>query len=104
MDLYEIVSLIVASHKDQAEYELTGLILHNLLTGKRFLSKDEMYDLYMRNRDKISKASFYRILTRLKNRGMVIEDSETKNYQVSIHFANALQKLAIAWTSIIEKK
>ncbi|NHK32038.1 MAG: hypothetical protein FK730_11845 [Asgard group archaeon] len=103
MDLEEIVSLVTTGNKDTPEYELTGLILHNLTTGNRFLTKDQMYDLYMRNRDKISKASFYRILSRLKDRGMVIEDSETQRYQSSILFSNALQRLAISWELIVLK-
>ena len=103
MELEEIISLITTGNKDTAEYELTGLILHNLTTGKRFLTKDQMYDLYMRNREKISKASFYRILTRLKDRGMVVEDKETQRYQSSILFSNTLQRLAIAWELIVLK-
>jgi hypothetical protein len=101
MNLVDLIFLVSSSHKQDAEYELTSMILNKLTTGKRYLTKDQMYDMYMRNRDKISKASYYRILTRLIDRGMVILDEETQRYQVSIMFSNALQKIAIAWEKII---
>ena len=64
-----------------------------------------MYELYMLNREYISKASFYRILNRLISRGMILFDTERKKYVPSILFSNALQKLAIAWEKcVLENK
>ncbi|NHJ48605.1 MAG: hypothetical protein FK733_12540 [Asgard group archaeon] len=100
MNLIDVINLVSSSHKQDAEYELTSLILNKLTSGNRYLTKEQMYDMYMRNRDKISKASYYRILTRLIDRGMVIFDEESQKYQVSILFSNALQKIAIAWEKI----
>ncbi|GAI11701.1 unnamed protein product, partial [marine sediment metagenome] len=53
-----------------------------------------------RNREHISKASFYRILNRLIDRGMVVFDEERQVYAPSVIFSNSLQKLAIAWESL----
>lgn len=101
LGLEEIVALIATGDRNSPEYGLTLMILRTLLKGNRKISKQEMYDLYMRNREGISKASYYRILSRLIDRGMVLFDEERDGYVPSIHFANALQRLAIAWETIV---
>lgn len=50
------------------------------------MTKKQMYDLYMRNRTQISKASFYRILNKLITLGMVLYDEEQEQYQPSVFF------------------
>ena len=100
MKLEEIVAVIATGDRNSPEYGLTLMILKNLVTGKRTITKNEMYDIYMRNREHISKASFYRILNRLLDRGMVIFDDNRQAYAPSVIFSNSLQKLAIAWESL----
>ena len=101
LNLEEIVALVSTGDRNSPEYGLTLMILRNLTSGKRELSKDQMYDLYMRNRNNISKASFYRILNKLISRGMVLFDEDSQLYRASVYFSNSLQKLAIAWESIV---
>lgn len=101
LELEEIVSLISTGDRNSPEYGLTLMILRTLISGDRNLTKDKMYDLYMRNRETISKASFYRILNKLIDRGMIVFDEEIQRYKPSIFFSNALQKLAVAWESLV---
>ncbi|MFW9924197.1 MAG: hypothetical protein ACFFDW_13010 [Candidatus Thorarchaeota archaeon] len=101
LELEEIVSLISTGDRNSPEYGLTLMILRTLLSGEKMLSKDKMYDLYMRNRDNISKASFYRILNKLIDRGMIVFDEDLQRYKPSIFFSNALQKLAVAWETLV---
>jgi len=101
LNLEDIVALISTGNRNSPEYGLTIMILKTLTTGNRLIAKDKMYDLYMRNREHISKASFYRILNKLISRGMVIFDEDRQAYAPSVLFSNALQKLAIAWESIV---
>ena len=101
LNLEDIVALISTGNRDSPEYGLTVMIIKNLISGNRSLTKDGMYDLFMRNREHISKASFYRILNKLIDRGMVIFDDDRKVYAPSVLFSNALQKLAIAWETIV---
>lgn len=100
MTLEEIVAVIATGDRNSPEYGLTLMILKSLVTGNRSISKNEMYDMFMRNREHISKASFYRILNRLIDRGMVVFDEERQIYAPSVIFSNSLQKLAIAWESL----
>jgi len=104
LSLEEIVALISTGDRNSPEYGLTLMILRTLLTKSRELSKDQMYDLFMRNREHISKASFYRILSRLQSRGMILFDNDTQKYRPAIHFSNALQKLAISWESLVTEQ
>ncbi|NHJ85179.1 MAG: hypothetical protein FK734_06940 [Asgard group archaeon] len=101
LSLEEIVAMISTGNRTSPEYGLTIMILKTLLGAKKEITKSEMYDLYMRNREHISKASYYRILNRLIQRGMVVYDDADEVYRPSVLFANALQRLAIAWESII---
>ena len=100
MKLEEIVAVIATGDRNSPEYGLTLMILKNLVTGNRSITKNQMYDMFMRNREHISKASFYRILNRLIDRGMVVFDEERQVYAPSVIFSNSLQKLAIAWESL----
>ncbi|MHA1245412.1 MAG: hypothetical protein ACTSP7_12695 [Candidatus Heimdallarchaeota archaeon] len=104
LDLEEIVALISTGDRNSPEYGLTLMILRTLLSKSREMSKDQMYDLFMRNREHISKASFYRILSRLQYRGMIVFDKETNKYRPAIHFSNALQKLAISWETLVTEQ
>lgn len=101
LTLEEIIALISTGDRDSPEYGLTLMILKNLISDDRSISKDQMYDMFMRNREHISKASFYRILSRLISRGMVTFDDERQIYTPVILFSNSLQKLAIAWESLV---
>ncbi len=104
LNLEEIVALISTGDRNSPEYGLTLMILRTLLSKSREMSKDQMYDLFMRNREHISKASFYRILSRLQFRGMIVFDKETNKYRPAIHFSNALQKLAISWETLVTEQ
>jgi len=104
LTLEEVIALISTGDRNSPEYGLTVMILKKLTTGSRSMTKKQMYDLYMRNRDQISKASFYRILTKLITRGMVLYDEEVEQYQPSVFFSNALQRLAISWERIVIKE
>ncbi|MHA1739654.1 MAG: hypothetical protein ACTSXA_02150 [Candidatus Heimdallarchaeota archaeon] len=104
LNLEEIVALISTGDRNSPEYGLTLMILRILLSKSREMSKDQMYDLFMRNREHISKASFYRILSRLQYRGMIVFDKETNKYRPAIHFSNALQKLAISWETLVTEQ
>jgi len=104
LTLEEVIALISTGDRNSPEYGLTIMILKKLTTGSRSMTKKQMYDLYMRNRDQISKASFYRILTKLITRGMVLYDEEVEQYQPSVFFSNALQRLAISWERIVIKE
>ncbi|MHA1440849.1 MAG: hypothetical protein ACTSPK_03155 [Candidatus Heimdallarchaeota archaeon] len=104
LNLEEIVALISTGDRNSPEYGLTLMILRTLLSKSREMSKDQMYDLFMRNREHISKASFYRILSRLQYRGMIVFDKETNKYRPAIHFSNALQKLAISWETLVTEQ
>ena len=101
LKLEEIVALISTGDRNSPEYGLTSMILKQLTTGAKQMTKSQMYDLYMRNREQLSKASFYRILKKLQDRGMIVYNEPEEKYQPSIFFSNALQRLAIAWESII---
>ncbi|MBN1328135.1 MAG: hypothetical protein JXA54_01565 [Candidatus Heimdallarchaeota archaeon] len=103
MKLEEIVALISTGDRDSPEYGLTFMILSKLVSGNRHMKKDEMYDLYMRNREHISKASFYRILKRLITRGMILFNEQEQAYMPSVIFSNSLQKIAIAWEKLVIK-
>lgn len=104
MKLEEITALIATGDRNSPEYGLTIMILKTLTSGTQTITKDKMYDLYMRNREHISKASYYRILNKLVSRGMVLFDEKDNVYRPSVFFSNALQKLAIAWESIVIKE
>ena len=104
MPLEEIVSLITTGDRNSPEYGLTLMILRRMTQNNRSMIKEEMYDLYMRNRGTISKASFYRILQKLITRGMVVFDESNQRYQPSIFFSNALQRLAISWETLVLDK
>lgn len=104
MDIEEITALIATGDRTSPEYGLTIMILKTLTSSNQLITKDKMYDLYMRNREYISKASFYRILNKLITRGMVIFDEKENVYRSSVYFSNALQRLAIAWESIVIKE
>ncbi|HUT79837.1 MAG TPA: hypothetical protein VMZ29_01435 [Candidatus Bathyarchaeia archaeon] len=103
MKLEEIVALISTGDRDSPEYGLTFMILNRLISGNRQMKKDDMYDLYMRNREHISKASFYRILKRLITRGMILFNEQEQAYMPSVLFSNSLQKIAIAWERLAIK-
>jgi len=103
MKLEEIVALISTGDRDSPEYGLTFMILNRLISGNRLMKQAEMYDLYMRNREHISKASFYRILKRLITRGMILFNEQEKTYMPSVLFSNSLQKIAIAWERLVIK-
>lgn len=104
LSLEEIVALIATGDRNSPEYGLTIMILKRITSGKRFMTKKQSYDLYMQNREYISKASYYRILKRLIDRGMIIYNAKEEKYFPSIFFSNALQRLALAWESIVIKK
>lgn len=104
LSLEEIVTLITTGNRDSQEYGLTLMVLRNILDNPNNFTSEKMYDLYMRNREDISKASFYRIVNRLKKRGLIIFDEKQKKYLPAIHFSNTLQKLAMAWESIVLNK
>ncbi len=101
LKLEEIVALISTGDRDSPEYGLTYMILKRITSGKRFMTKKQTYELYMQNREHISKASYYRILKRLIDRGMITYNEQEEKYQPAIFFSNALQRLAIAWESIV---
>jgi hypothetical protein len=101
LTLEEIVALISTGNRTSPEYGITIMILRTMLRNTPpSITQEEMYDLYMRNREFVSKASFYRILNKLISRGMILQEQETDTYQPSILFSNALQKLAYAWEKI----
>ena len=104
MSIEEITALIATGDRNSPEYGLTIMILKTLTSDNQLITKDKMYDLYMRNREHVSKASFYRILNKLILRGMVIFDENENVYRSSVYFSNALQKLALAWESIVIKE
>lgn len=104
LSLEEIVTLITTGNRDSPEYGLTLMVLRNILDNPNNFTSEQMYDLYMRNREDISKASFYRIVNRLKKRGLIIFDEKKKKYIPAIHFSNTLQKLAMAWERIVLQK
>jgi len=104
LKLEEIVALISTGDRNSPEYGLTYMILKKITSGRRFMTKKQTYELYMQNREHISKASYYRILKRLIDRGMIIYNEKEEKYQPAIFFSNALQRLAIAWERIVLKE
>ena len=104
ISLEEIVALISTGDRNSPEYGLNLLILKELITGNKEMSQKKMYELYLLNREYLSKASFYRILNRLISRGMILFNDAEKKYVPSILFSNALQRLAIAWEICVLKK
>ncbi|MBD3190255.1 MAG: hypothetical protein GF308_06410 [Candidatus Heimdallarchaeota archaeon] len=103
LSLEEVVTLITTGNRDSPEYGLTLMVLRNILDDPENFTSEKMYALYMRNREDISKASFYRIVKRLKNRGLILFDKKGKRYMPAILFSNTLQKLAMAWERIVLK-
>ena len=104
ISLEEIVALISTGDRNSPEYGLNLLILKELITGNKEMSQKKMYELYLLNREYLSKASFYRILNRLISRGMILFNDAEKKYVPSILFSNALQRLAIALETCVLKK
>jgi Fe2+ or Zn2+ uptake regulation protein len=105
LSLEEIVALCTSGQRTSQEYNLSLYILKELIDSKQ-LTKEQMYKLYHLKKDGVSKATFYRALKRLIDKGMVfiIEDKEKEVYKPSIYFSNALQKLAMAWEKIVLEK
>ncbi|RLI66294.1 MAG: hypothetical protein DRO63_06070 [Candidatus Gerdarchaeota archaeon] len=101
LKLEEIVALISTGDRNSPEYGLTYMILKKITSGKRFMTKRQTYELYMKNREHISKASYYRILKRLIERGMIVYNEQEEKYQPAIFFSNALHRLAFAWEAIV---
>ncbi|MHA1640890.1 MAG: hypothetical protein ACTSYG_00270 [Candidatus Heimdallarchaeota archaeon] len=101
LKLEEIVALISTGDRNSPEYGLTYMILKKITSGKRFMTKRQTYELYMQNREHISKASYYRILKRLIERGMIVYNEQEEKYQPAIFFSNALHRLAFAWEAIV---
>lgn len=108
LKIEQIIDLIYPKDRDENKKKVVLYILNILYNNPRNgLTRKEVAKIQQNLRDKVSKATFYRLLKDLKRLGMIRFERSIGTYYLSTDFASALERLAKAyrkWISSMKNK
>ena len=105
LSIEEILNLVFPEEKDKRKRDAALYLINKLYsTSDKRLPKKEIARIQKELSENISKATFYRMLSILRDLGIIRFNRDLSIYYLSTDFASALERLAKAYRKWYSKR